>query len=210
MPDLSPLLEHWRYPAIFVVVVLGNVGLPVPEETVLALGGFLAQRGVLHLPGVLAVGVLAAVTGDNLGYWAARRYGREALERYGRYVWITPDRLEKASAAMTRHGGLAVFAARFVPGVRSLAGPVAGATGMRPVTFMTGNALGALAYVPYAVGLGYALGYGAGPAIERALGRGEPYFVAAIALVTIALIARRLIHHRTFRAASSRARPPAR
>lgn len=196
MPDLSPLLEHWRYPAIFLVVILGNVGLPVPEESVLALAGFLAARGLLHLPGVLAVGALAAIVGDNLGYWAGRRYGPEALARYGRYVWITPDRLAKASAAMTRHGGLAVFAARFVPGVRSLAGPVAGATGMRPLTFVVSNGLGAVAYVPYAVGLGYALGYGAGTAIERVLGRAEPVFVAAILVVTIALIARRLIRHR--------------
>jgi membrane protein DedA with SNARE-associated domain len=196
MPDLSPLLEHWRYPAIFLVVILGNVGLPVPEESVLALAGFLAARCRLHLPGVLAVGALAAIVGDNLGYWAGRRYGHEALARYGRHVWITPDRLAKASAAMTRHGGLAVFAARFVPGVRSLAGPVAGATGMHPLTFVVSNALGAVAYVPYAVGLGYALGYGAGTVIERVLGRAEPVFVAAIVVVTVALIARRLIRHR--------------
>ena len=104
--------------------------------------------------------------------------------------------LAKASAAMTRHGGLAVFAARFVPGVRSLAGPVAGATGMRPLTFVVSNALGAVAYVPYAVGLGYALGYGAGTAIERVLGRAEPVFVAAIVVVTVALIACRLVRHR--------------
>jgi membrane protein DedA with SNARE-associated domain len=197
MPDLSTLLEHWRYPAIFVVVILGNVGLPVPEESVLALAGFLAERGVLHPTGVVLVGVLAAITGDNLGYWFGRRYGHEALERYGRYVWITPDRLAKASAAMTRHGGLAVFVARFVPGVRTLAGPVAGATGMRPLTFVISNALGALVYVPYAVGLGYALGYGAGHAIERYLGHAEPIFVVAIVVVTLALIGRRLIRHRS-------------
>src|SRR4030095_11165184 len=98
MPDLSPVLEHWRYPVIFVVVILGNVGLPIPEESVLALAGFLAERGVLRLTGVLRVGVLAAVTGDNLGYWVGRRYGQEALARYVRYVWITPDRLPPARA----------------------------------------------------------------------------------------------------------------
>ena len=193
MPDLSTVLEHWRYPAIFVVVILGNVGLPVPEESVLALGGYLAQRGDLRVAGVIAVGVLAAVIGDNLGYWAGRRYGQEALGRYGRYVWITPARLRRASTAVTRYGGLAVFAARFVPGVRTLAGPVAGATGMRPFTFVASNALGALTYVPYAVGLGYVLGYGAGHVIERAIGRAEPVFVAAIALVTLVLLARRLM-----------------
>jgi membrane protein DedA with SNARE-associated domain len=65
MPDLSAFLEHWRYPAIFAAVLLGNVGLPVPEETVLALGGFLAHRGELQLPTVIAVGLLAAIVGDQ-------------------------------------------------------------------------------------------------------------------------------------------------
>jgi membrane protein DedA with SNARE-associated domain len=193
MPDLSALLEHWRYPAIFAAVILGNVGLPVPEETVLALGGFLAQRGELHLPTVIAVGVLVAIVGDNIGYWLGRRYGREALERYGRYIWVSANRLERVSAFMTRHGGFAVFAARFVAGARFLSGPVAGAMGMPPRTFVVANTLGALVYVPYAVGVGYAVSYGAGHMIERAVGRAEPIVVAAIALLTLAFIGRRLL-----------------
>lgn len=193
MPDLSTVLEHWRYPAIFVVVVLGNVGLPVPEETVLALGGFLAERGDMRLPIVIAVGVLAAVAGDNLGYWLGRRFGRDALGKYGRYVGVTPERLARVSTLMTRYGGFAVFVARFVPGVRTLAGPVAGATGMPPLTFVVSNALGALAYVPYVVVVGYAVGYGVGHVIERYVGRAEPFFAGAIVIATLALLARRLI-----------------
>ena len=192
MPDLSALVEHWRYPAIFAAVLLGNVGLPVPEETVLGLGGFLAQRGELHLPAVIAVGILAAIVGDNIGYWLGRRYGREALERYGRYVWVTANRVERVSAFMARYGGFAVCAARFVAGARFLAGPVAGAIGMSPRTFIGANTLGALLYVPYAVGLGYAVSYGAGHVIERFVGRAEPVVVAIIGLVTLAFIVRRL------------------
>jgi membrane protein DedA with SNARE-associated domain len=86
-------------------VILGNVGLPIPEETILALGGFLAQRGELHLPTVIAVGMLAAIVGDNIGYWLGRRYGRKALERYGRHIWISADRLERVSGFIARYGG---------------------------------------------------------------------------------------------------------
>ena len=68
MLDLSELLADWGYVAIFVVVVLGNVGLPVPEETVLALAGYLVREGVLRLPTTLAVGVVSAAVGDNVGY----------------------------------------------------------------------------------------------------------------------------------------------
>lgn len=193
MPDLSNLVEHWRYAAIFAVVILGNIGLPVPEETVLALGGFLAQRGDLHLPTVMAVGVLAAVIGDNIGYWLGRRYGRKALERYGRHIWIGPHRLEKVSAFIARYGGFAVFAARFVVGARFLGGPVAGAIGMPPRTFIVANMLGALVYVPYAVGLGYVISYGAGHIIERFVGGAERIIVAAIALVALAFIVERLL-----------------
>jgi membrane protein DedA with SNARE-associated domain len=193
MPDLSALLEHWRYPAIFAAVILGNLGLPIPEETVLALGGFLSQRGELHLPTVIAVGVLAAIVGDNIGYWLGRCYGREALERYGRYIWVSADRLERVAAFMARYGGFAVFSARFVPGARFLAGPAAGAIGMPPHKFVVANTLGALAYVPYAVGLGYAVSYGAGHLIEGFVGRAESIVVLAIALLTLALIGRRLL-----------------
>jgi len=189
---MNALLEQWRYPAIFVVVILGNVGLPVPEETVLALGGFLAERGELDLPAVIAVGMLAAVVGDNIGYWLGRRYGRDALERYGRHIGLTPDRLAKVSAFVARYGGYAIFAARFLPGVRSLAGPVAGTVGVAPRTFIVANTLGALVYVPYAVGLGYAVSYGAGNFIERSIGRAEPIAIAFIVLVTLTFIVRRL------------------
>jgi membrane protein DedA with SNARE-associated domain len=194
MSNLSALLEHWRYPAIFLAVILGNVGLPVPEETILALGGFLAQRGELHLPTVIAVGMLAAIVGDNIGYWLGRRYGRKALERYGRHIWISADRLERVSGFIARYGGCAVFAARFVPGARCLSGPMAGAMGMAPRTFIIANTLGALVYVPYAVGLGYAVSYGAGQMIERIVGRAEPIILVIIALMTLAFIVSRLRH----------------
>jgi membrane protein DedA with SNARE-associated domain len=193
MPDLTAVLQHWRYPAIFVAVILGNIGLPVPEETVLALGGFLAHRGELRVPTVIAVGVLAAIVGDNIGYWLGHHYGRKALERYGRHIWISADRFEKASAFIVRYGLFAVFAARFVPGARFLAGPMAGAMRMPRRRFVVANSLGAVIYVPYAVGLGYAVSYGAGHVIERFVGRAEPVAVAVIALMTVVFIVRRLL-----------------
>jgi membrane protein DedA with SNARE-associated domain len=79
----TELVAHWGYGAIFVAVLLGNVGVPIPEETILALSGYLAQRGDLRLPTVLVVAFVSAVLGDNLGYWLGRRCGRAAIERYG-------------------------------------------------------------------------------------------------------------------------------
>lgn len=196
MPDVAGLLARWGYGTIFVAVVLGNVGLPIPEETVLALGGYLAQRGELRLGLVLALGFVSAVAGDGLGYWLGRRYGRAAIERYGRWVFVTPARLEKVSSFVSRYGAWAVFGSRFVAGLRFLAGPLAGATGLPPLTFVTANALGALLYVPYAVGIGYAVGYGFGDGIERVMGRMERIGFSAIVVLTLGVVAVRILRGR--------------
>jgi membrane protein DedA with SNARE-associated domain len=69
MLDLNQLITDWGYAGIFLVVILGNIGLPVPEETVLAVAGYLVWSGRLHLLPVLLVGLASAVVGDNVGYW---------------------------------------------------------------------------------------------------------------------------------------------
>lgn len=191
MPDLGVLLEHWSYLAIFLVVILGNVGLPVPEETILALAGYLVWRGELHAPYVVGVGILSATVGDNLGYWFGRRYGRAAIERYGHRILLPPERMEKVWRFVSRYGPRAVFAARFLPGVRILAGPLAGAAGLRFPAFLLANALGAALYVPYAVGVGYAVGYGLGEYVERfrhVLGEVEHVVLIGAAIAALAMV----------------------
>jgi membrane protein DedA with SNARE-associated domain len=168
MSGVDELVAHWGYGAIALIVVLGNLGVPVPEESVLALGGYLAWQGRLRLPLVVAVGIAAAVTGDNLGYWVGRRRGPQAIERYARR-WVGGAALvERARRFVARRGMLAVFAARFVPGVRFIAGPLAGATGMTLRRFVIANVLGAALYVPLVTVAGWAVGYGLGDYIERA------------------------------------------
>jgi membrane protein DedA with SNARE-associated domain len=197
MPDLTLFVEHWGYVAIFVVVVLGNVGLPLPEETILALAGYLAWRGDMHMPIVIAVGIVSAVAGDNLGYWLGRRFGREALPRYAAWILGHPERLHAMEAFVARRGPLAVFVARFLPGIRFLAGPLAGGLGMRFASFFAANVLGALVYVPAVVVAGYAIGYGLGPYVERAhetVGRAEHVLVGGVIIAALAMLAWRVVH----------------
>jgi len=168
--DLDQLIGHWGYPAIFAIILAGSAGLPVPEESVLVAGGYLAWRGVLHLPLVMAVGVVSAAAGDNLGYWIGRRYGRGMIERYGRYVLITAERLDNAQRFVACYGTWAVFVARFLPGLRALGGPIAGIVGMHYLPFCVANILGAACFAPLAVLAGYAVGYGLGDRLERLRG----------------------------------------
>jgi membrane protein DedA with SNARE-associated domain len=197
--DPVELIAHWGYLALFLLVILGNIGLPVPEETILVLAGYMCWRGELHLPVVLVIGVVSAVGGDNIGYWLGHRYGRAALERHSGWLLGHPRRLTMMQEFVARRGPLAVFVARFVPGLRFMAGPLAGALGMPFPTFFVANLLGALCYVPIVVGLGYAIGYGLGEYVERLrhLGTDVEGVVLLAALVFFSfLLVRRLLRAR--------------
>src|SRR5437867_5383145 len=195
MPDISQLITDWGYAGIFLVVILGNIGLPVPEETVLAVAGYLVWSGRLQLLPVLVVALVSAVAGDNFGYWLGRRYGRGTVERYAHWL-LKPGRVVVAESFVSRYGALAICVARFVGGFRFLAGPLAGAVGLPFRSFLRGNLLGAVLFVPYAVGIGYAIGYGLGPYMahaQHALGDiGHVVLVLAI-LVVVVLVAWRTI-----------------
>jgi len=166
MIDVNQWIATSGYVGIVLVVLLGNVGLPVPEETVLAVAGYLVWSGRLQLIPVLILATTSAIAGDNLGYWLGRRYGRVAVERYARWV-LKPRHVVAAERWIKRYGLLAVGAARFVGGARFLAGPLAGSLGLAFRSFFVGNLLGAVLFVPYAVGIGYAIGYGLGPYVSR-------------------------------------------
>src|SRR2546428_10381804 len=124
MPDINQLITDWGYAGIFLVVILGNIGLPVPEETVLAVAGYLVWSGRLQLLPVLVVALVSAVAGDNFGYWLGRHYGRATVERYAHWL-LKPGRVVVAESFVSRHGALAVCIARFVGRVRVLARPLA-------------------------------------------------------------------------------------
>jgi len=161
--DPGHLFQHLGYAAILVVVLLGNAGVPAPEESVLVLGGYLAWHGRLDLPLVIIVGVISASLGDNLGFWAGRRYGQRAIAR----LPLPRARVAQAQGFLTRYGARAVFFSRFVAGLRTVAGPLAGAGGLPPRRFFTPNLLGAVCYVPWPVLAGYGVGYGLGGWIEK-------------------------------------------
>jgi membrane protein DedA with SNARE-associated domain len=160
MDSLRAVIAHWGYLAIFGFVLAGNIGVPVPENSILWIAGYFVWKGRLSLPLVLLVGIGAAVAGDNLGYWLGRRYGQRVVDRFSRTVRLPPPRLERMRQFVQRYGPWAVFLARFVTGLRFMAGPLAGSLGLPPRAFFLANVLGALCYVPLMVGAGYAVGYG--------------------------------------------------
>lgn len=190
MPELSELITQWGYLAIFFTVILGNLGAPVPEEAILVLAGYFVWDQQLWLPAVLIVGIVGAATGDNIGYWIGRHYGVRAVSQYGHWFFITPERFDSMQGFVSQYGAFGVFFARFLPGLRFMAGPLAGTARMPFLPFLISNVLGAAVYVPLAVAVGYALSYGVGDYmkwVQRLVGRVE-HLVLIAAIISAVVI----------------------
>ncbi len=194
MDRVLSLIEHYGYLVILFGVMLESTGVPLPGETILLAAGILVQRGTLDLGDVIFFGILGAVVGDQVGYWIGREGGRPFILRWGRYVFITPERLARAEAFFARHGGKAVFMARFFSGLRVFGALVAGMSRMRWGTFIRYNALGGAVWATAVVLVGYFLGSSLG-LVERWLGRATLVLVAVLAVVVASYLAYRWAAH---------------
>src|SRR5215207_3443431 len=194
MENILHLIEQYGYLLILFGVMAESMGVPLPGETILIAAGILVQRGSLGLGEVILFGILGAILGDQIGYWVGRKGGRPFVLRFGRYVFITPARLGRAEAFFDKHGGKAVFLARFFSGLRVFGALVAGISRMRWATFILYNALGGAVWATAVVLLGYFLGSSIG-LVERWLGRATLVLVAMLAVVLAFYVAYRWAAH---------------
>jgi len=188
--DLEPTLNRFGYLAIG-LVFLEDFGVPVPGETVLIISAVYAGTGRLSVWLVALFGFLAAVLGDNVGFAIGHFGGRPLAERYGKYILLTPERLDKTASFFDRHGGKVIVIARFVEGLRQANGIIAGITGMHWTKFLPFNMLGAALWVALWVSIGYFSGSHI-DSIYNAATRYEAYFAIAVGIVLLAWIGRRV------------------
>jgi membrane protein DedA with SNARE-associated domain len=156
---LRGYLVSYGYWAVAAALLLENAGLPIPGETVLLLASFLAySQHELRLPYVILVGVCAATLGDNLGYALGHYGGRPLLERYGSFFRVPHRVIPRGERLFERYGPAAILFARFVFGMRVIAGPLAGVLRMHWKKFAICNLLGATLWVTVIAGAGYLFG----------------------------------------------------
>jgi membrane protein DedA with SNARE-associated domain len=187
--SLAPLLNHYGYLAVGGLVLVEDFGVPAPGETVLIAAAIYAGAGQLNIIAVGVIGFLAAVIGDNIGFAIGHFGGRRLALRLGKYVFLTPQRLDTAEQFFTRHGGKVVTVARFVEGLRQANGIIAGITGMPWRRFLTFNAAGAALWVGLWVSLGDLAGNHI-TAIYNNVQRYSLYLLIALGALIIALIIR--------------------
>jgi len=155
---LSGTLQHYGLWAIGLLITLEDFGIPVPGETILIAGAIFAGAGRINVAALGAVAFVAAVTGDNIGFAIGHFGGRALALRFGKYVFLTEERLNKAEAFFDRRGSIVITFARFVEGLRQANGIIAGITGMHWLRFVIFNAIGAALWVGTWITIGYFAG----------------------------------------------------
>jgi len=206
--SLEPTLNRFGYLALG-LIFLEDFGVPVPGETVLIVSAIYAGTGRLNIWLVALIGFVAAILGDNVGFGIGHFGGRPLAERYGKYILLTPARLDKTADFFDRHGGKVIVIARFVEGLRQANGIIAGITGMHWKKFVPFNALGAALWVGVWVSIGYFSGSNI-DTIYRTATKYEAYFGALVGLVILAFIGRHVWRWRKERRERAAATSPER
>ena len=178
------LIGRYGYLIVFLGVMLEGVGIPLPGETVLITAGAVAHRGSLTLWETIVVGGLGAIMGGQAGYLLGRFGGRPFVLRWGRYAFITPERLDRAERFFEQHGASAVFLGRFITGLRVFGALVAGMSRMSWQKFTLYSVLGGVVWATAAVALGYFLWASIG-LVEHWIGRISLLLAAALVLVVV-------------------------
>src|SRR6266536_5032382 len=157
---LFGLLNRYDDLAVFVLVLIEEAGvpLPLPGDLIMVVAGFRVHQGQMSLIWTLLSLEAATIAGSSFLYWLAARGGRPLLYRYGRYIHLERDKLDRAEAWVTRHGALAVVIGRITPGLRIPTAIAAGVFGIRYAVFLPSIALGSSLYILFWVLLGYFAG----------------------------------------------------
>jgi membrane protein DedA with SNARE-associated domain len=155
---LQELVSQYGYAGIFSLLMLGIVGLPVPDETLLALVGFLASKGELHLLPTILVAFLGSACGITVSYLIGRFLGMWFVRKFGLFFHLSPERLQRVENWFERSGRWALVFGYFLPGIRHLTAVVAGSSRLPVRIFALFAYGGALIWATSFIFLGYFLG----------------------------------------------------
>jgi membrane-associated protein len=175
------------YAAVFALIAIETMGVPVPGETALIAAALLAHDGQMDIGTLVAFAAAAAILGDNVGFLLGRRLGRRVFARPGPFHAHRLRVLEVGEPFFARHGPKAVFLGRWVSGLRIASAWLAGLNRMSWPTFLFWNALGG---VLWAASVGFAV-YAVGHVAERVIAIAGPAAAAAAVLLAVFWLLRR-------------------
>jgi len=151
-------IEQYGYAGLFVLLMLGVLGLPVSDETLLVFAGYLSAKGTLRVEPAFIAAFLGSVAGISLSYAIGRLIGLPALEKFGHLVHMRQEHLAASRRWVERWGKYSLLVAYFIPGVRHLAAVLLGASMLSPGVFVRFAYAGAFVWSASFIGLGYVAG----------------------------------------------------
>lgn len=188
MEHVFTWVSTYGYPVIFILLLLGIVGLPVPDETLLVFCGYLVFKGTLRPVPALLTALAGSWCGISLSYAIGRTLGVGAVTHYGRRLHLTEERLAQVHRWFDRAGHWALAIGYFIAGVRHVTAIVAGMSKLEFRSFATYAWSGGAVWVATFVVLGYALGENwrsIAEAVHRDVGYASVLLLGAIALALI-------------------------
>jgi membrane protein DedA with SNARE-associated domain len=149
---------QYGYPVLFALLMLGIVGLPVPDETLLTFAGYLVFKEELALLPTIGAALLGSICGITLSYGLGRSLGRYLIDRIGPLVKISPRDFDHVEAWYARWGKYMLLVGYFIPGIRHLVAWAAGSSRLPLPVFMTFASTGAVIWCGTFIALGYIFG----------------------------------------------------
>lgn len=182
---IEQIAQKYGYWAVFFGILLENLGLPIPGETVTIVGGFLAGSHQLEFQWVLCDAALGAALGGTIGYWIGAKGGWALLTKLGKLFRFQDSQLEDLRRKFGENAGKAVFFGRFIALFRVFASPLAGISGMPFWEFMGYNVAGAVTWASVMVGLSYFAGQVV--PLEKLIDFATQFAFVALLLVAVAI-----------------------
>jgi len=183
--EITPFTDHFSYFGVFILLILGGVGFPFPEDATLILCGFLVAHDIIKpLPGFVAI-YAGLLVSDYLLFWVGKRYGRRVVEHKSFQRLISSERLLNLEEKFKKWGVWVVFIGRHLLGLRAQIFLAAGVMKMHPIKFLIADGITALFTIAIMGGIGY-VGGNSVQVLKRDLTRVEHIaIVAFVILLTI-------------------------
>ena len=201
---IESIIQTMGLPGIALVMFMENVFTPIPSEIVMPFAGFLVERGEMSMVGILAsstIGVLAgAVLIYYIGVWADEPIIRAFIRKYGKWIFVSIDDLDRVMGFFGKYGQAVVLFGRLIPIVRSRISLPAGMNRMNMGRFLLFTTLGSLIWNTLLGTAGYVLGANWEQVLEIT-DRYEKVWLVLMALVVVGFVVRRIISIRAARAA---------
>jgi membrane protein DedA with SNARE-associated domain len=191
---MEPLLDwvtQYGYPAVFALQMLGIIGFPMPDETLLVTVGFLVSKGSMWLPLAILAAALGSACGITVSYSIGRFVGLPVIHKYGKFFHVSEANLTKMHNWFERWGKWTMVLAYYVPGVRHVAAIFAGTAKLPYHEFAIFAYTGALVWTSTFITLGYYLG----PQVEKLAPLLHEYLVIIAIAVAVLIVLALVAHH---------------